>query len=278
MEERNIKFSVSMCVYKGDNPVFFEEALDSVINQTLRPDEIVLFVDGPVSVETDGIISKYEKEIENFKVIRSVQNVGHGNARRACLKECSNNIVALMDTDDISVNNRFEKQINAFKEDEDLCIIGGQITEFIGSIDNVAGKRIVPLTNSEIKEYMKKRCPMNQVTVMFKKDCTMEAGGYLDWYCEEDYYLWIRMSLLEQKFANLPDNLVNVRVGREMYNRRGGIKYFLSEARLQKYMYKQHLIGFGRFFINVTERLVLQVLLPNKLRGWMYKHFARNND
>ena len=122
---------------------------------------------------------------------------------------------------------------------------------------------------------MKKRCPMNQMTVMFRKSVVESAGGYLDWYCDEDYYLWIRLLKAEAKFANLPDYLVNVRIGKEMYQRRGGTKYFLSEAKLQKFMLDNKIIGFGRFAVNVGERLIVQVLLPNKLRSWVFKNFAR---
>ena len=118
---------------------------------------------------------------------------------------------------------------------------------------------------------------MNLVTVMFKKSSVDKAGGFIDWYCEEDYYLWVRMSLANMKFKNVDDDLVNVRVGNEMYRRRGGIKYFKSEAALQKYMFKNKVIGFVTFFINVNKRLIVQVLLPNKLRGWVFKKFARTN-
>lgn len=110
---------------------------------------------------------------------------------------------------------------------------------------------------------------------MFKKSDINNVGGYIDWYCEEDYYLWIRMALAKLEFCNLPDNLVFVRVGKEMYSRRGGRKYFASEAKLQGYMLKHGIIGIGRYLINVTERLILQVLMPNSLRGWVFKKFAR---
>ena len=77
---------------------------------------------------------------------------------------------------------------------------------------------------------------MNQVTVMFRKADVAEVGGYIDWFCEEDYYLWIRLALSGKRFANVSDNLLNVRVGEEMYQRRGGWRYFRSEARLQRFM------------------------------------------
>ncbi len=267
------KFSVSICVYGGDNAYHFDLAMQSIFSQTLVPDEVVLVVDGPVGDDINNVISKYENE--SLKVIRLEKNVGHGDARRIGLDNCTYNLVALMDADDISVCDRFEKQTDVFAKNADISIVGGQISEFIDDTDNVVGQRIVPLDDIDIKQYMKKRCPMNQVTVMFKKSDVQAVGGYIDWYCEEDYYLWIRMALNDLKFANVSDVLVNVRVGKEMYQRRGGLKYFKSEAKLQKYMLDNKIIGFLRYFINVTQRLILQVLMPNKLRGLIFKIFAR---
>ena len=132
-------------------------------------------------------------------------------------------------------------------------------------------------TNEQIKEDMKTRCPMNQLTVMFKKDKVETVGGYIDWYCDEDYYLWLRLMLSGAKFANCDTVLCNVRIGEEMFDRRGGWKYFKSEAKLQKWMLDQKVIGFGTYLINVTKRLIVQVLLPNKIRGWVFKKFARRS-
>ena len=154
-------------------------------------------------------------------------------------------------------------------------IVGGQIEEFIDDVENIIGKREVPLSDDNIKTYMKKRCPMNQVTVMFKKKDIIKAGNYLDWYSNEDYYLWIRMALNNLKFQNIDDTLVYVRVGKEAYQRRGGKKYFLSEFRLQNYMLKKGIISVPRWIINVAERFVLQIVMPNKLRGIIFQKLAR---
>ena len=268
-------FSVSMCVYGGDNPHWFEIAVESVLNQTVKPTEVVLVVDGPVPNELDVIIKKYEKS-DVFNVIRFAENQGHGNARRAGLNACTNELVALMDADDISVSDRFEQQLKQFENNSELTIVGGNISEFIGSTDNIVGNRNLPETDSEIKEYMKKRCPFNQVTVMFKKSQVQKVGGYIDWYCDEDYYLWLRLAQNNYKMANSGTVLVYARVGEEMYQRRGGVKYFKSEAKLQKYMLDNKIIGFPRYIINVAQRLVLQVLMPNKIRGFIFQKFARS--
>ncbi len=268
------KFSVSMCVYGKDNPEWFKTAVNSILNQTRKPDEVVLVVDGPVPQVLDTEIKLFEQN-SIFKVIRLPENRGHGEARRVGLNNCSHELVALMDADDISAEDRFEKQLAMFEKDPDLTIVGGNITEFVGTPDNIVEARVVKPDDASIKEDMKKRCPMNQMTVMFRKSLVERAGGYLDWFCDEDYYLWLRLYLDGAKFANLPDYLVNVRIGKEMYQRRGGTKYFLSEAKLQKYMLDNKVIEFDRFLVNVGERLVVQVLLPNKVRSWVFKKFAR---
>ena len=274
MEE--MKFSVSMCVYGKDNPDWFKIAVDSILNQTCPPDEVVLVVDGPVPDTLGEIIGEYEKQ-DVFKVIRFETNQGHGNARRAGLENCSNEIVALMDADDISAPDRFEKQIKKFVCDENLDIVGGNITEFVDDPANAVGKRVVCSSDEEIKLDMKKRCPMNQMTVMFKRSSVEKVGGYIDWFCDEDYYLWLRMALADMRFANITETLVYARVGKEMYQRRGGAKYFKSEAKLQGFMLKNKVISFPRYMLNVNKRLIVQVLLPNKLRGWVFKKFARKS-
>lgn len=262
-----------MCVYGGDNAEHFSRAVDSILNQTYPPDEVVLVVDGPVPDFLNKIICKYEEKAF-FNVIRFKENQGHGNARRAGLSACKNEVVALMDADDVSLPNRFEEQIKYFKQ-EKIDIVGGNISEFIGDESNIVAYRKVPMTDSKIKEYMKKRCPFNQVTVMFRKSVYEKAGGYIDWYCDEDYYLWLRMMQKGAVFANTGSVLVNVRVGADMYRRRGGMKYFKSEAKLQKYMFNNEIIGFTTYFMNVCKRLIVQVLMPNSIRGWVFKKFAR---
>lgn len=206
-----------------------------------------------------------------FQPVYLPVNQGHGNARRASLAHCSHNLVALMDADDLALPNRFEKQLEAFVADGGLSIVGGQITEFIGSPSNIIGKRVVPENDADIKTYMKKRCPMNQVAVMFKKDFAEQVGGYQDWYCEEDYYLWLRMALAGGKFANVADTLVNVRVGDAMSARRGGWKYFRSEARLQAYMLKKRVISLPRYLYNTVLRFGGEVLLTDKLRTRLFQ-------
>ena len=270
-------FSVSMCVYGGDEPAFFDAALRSIVDQTVPPSEIVLVVDGPILEAIQSVIVKWKMNLTEiaFRVIYLEQNMGHGEARRISFENCSHDLIALMDADDLSVSTRFEQQLAYLDKHPEVSVVGGQIHEFIGDPSNCVGKRVVPLTDEDIRQYMQKRCPMNQVTVLFRKTDVAEVGGYIDWYCEEDYYLWLRLALAGKQFGNVDENMVNVRVGEEMYQRRGGMRYFKSEAKLQRFMLQNHLITVPRYVINVAVRLILQVLMPNRLRGWVFQKFAR---
>ena len=272
----NCKFSVAMSVYKNDVPEYFDRALSSITDkQTVKPDEIILVVDGPVSEGIDIIIDRYTQEYQIFKVIRLPENKGLGNALCVALAETSNDIVARMDSDDISLPDRFEQQLSYFELHPEIDVIGGDITEFIEAENKTEAKRAVPCTDAEIKEYLKTRCPMNHVSVMYRKTAVMKAGGYKDLFWNEDYYLWIRMYLSGAVFANTGTVLVNVRTGEDMYARRGGIKYYKSERFLQKLMLKNKMIGIWTYIMNCSKRFIVQVLMPRGIRKWVFKHFAR---
>ncbi len=273
------KFSVITSVYKNDKPEFVRIALDSLlVGQTVMPDDIVLVQDGAVSDVMADILCKYEDQYpEIFNIIRLEKNCGLGNAMKIGVDKAKNEIIARMDSDDISTPDRFEKQLKYMKDHPDVAVCGGQISEFIDDPQNIVGKRICPCSDYAIKQYMKKRCGFNHMTVAFRRSKVLEAGNYQPWFWNEDYYLWIRMMLAGCKFANLPNTLVNVRVGKEMYARRGGWKYFCSELDLQKYMRHNGLISLPRFCFNVAMRWMVQVAFPNKIRGIVFQKIFRNH-
>lgn len=269
-------FSVAISVYKNDTAEYFDRALESITDlQTVKPSEIVLVVDGLINDDLNKVIEKYENKYNIFKIIRLSQNGGLGNALKIAVENCSNELIARMDSDDVAVSTRFEEQLKMFEQYPDLDIIGGDISEFIGVEENIVAYRKVPEEDSEIKNYMKYRCAFNHMTVMYKKSAVEKAGGYLDLFWNEDYYLWIRMQLCGAKFANTGTVLVNVRTGADMYARRGGRRYFESEKFLQKYMFEQGLTEYSTYITNVAKRLIVQRCLPRSLRGWVFRKFAR---
>lgn len=272
----SVPFSVLMCVYKNDNSTYFKQALESVSNQTVKPSEIVLVIDGPIPKETRDNINDFAlKNQDIFNIIDLKINVGHGKAKNIGLKKCTYELVAIMDSDDICTKDRFEKQLLYFKKHPETSILGGIISEFSKNINISLGQRSLPSTHSEIKKFLKMRCPMNHMTVMFKKSEVIEAGGYLDWHYNEDYYLWIRMYLSGAIFSNLNDIIVYARVNDEFYLRRGGWKYFVSESKLQYFMFQKNIINIFRLTFNILIRFFVQFVVPNKFRKWLFLNFFR---
>ena len=270
-------FSVCMSVYKNDKAEDFRIALESITTkQTVKPSEVVLVIDGPVTDDINRVISEVVSAApELYKIIRFEQNQGLGIALQEGMEAASNDIVMRMDSDDIAVPDRFEKQFHFMESHPNVAVCGGQIAEFIDDVDNIVGKRTVPRSNEEIYSYMKSRCAFNHMTVALRRSKILEVGNYRPWFWNEDYYLWIRLMIAKCEFANLPDTLVHVRVGKEMYQRRGGMKYFKSEVDIQKLLQENGLISWPRYCFNVLVRWGVQVVMPNWLRGFMFQILFR---
>lgn len=271
------KFSVITSVYHNDTPDFVRMALDSMlVHQTLKPSEVVLVRDGVVPDKLEALIAEYETMYHDIvHVIRLEKNGGLGKAMKLGVEVAQNDIIARMDSDDICSPNRFELQLKYLELHPNVDIIGGQMTEFIDTPDNIIGKRIVPCDNEDIYDFMKNRCALNHVTVMFRKEAVLKVGNYQDWFWNEDYYLWVRMMIAKCKFANVPNVLVNVRSGADQYARRGGRKYYESEKGIKKLQLDNKMITKMEYRYFVSQRYILQILMPNWLRGWFFRKLAR---
>lgn len=266
-----LQFSAAMCVYGGDNPAYFKEALDSILQQTLSANEFILVVDGPVPNAIDNVIAQFENRIPSMRIIRLSENKGHGIARNTALSSCRYDYVVFADADDINVETRFEKQIKAFELDKKLSVVSSSCFHFCNSINNVINKESIPVSNEEIRKKMKTSCPICQPSVALKKMDVEFVGGYQDWYLAEDYYLWLRLYLADKKFANIAEPLVYIRTTKDQLNRRGGWQYFKSMYSIYRFMLNNEIINLGTYAFNVCSRFVLQVLLPNKMRAFVRK-------
>lgn len=269
-------FSVIVPVYVKDRVEFLIEAINSILqNQTLQPNEVLIVVDGPIVEDLKNAIDALRKQDSRIRIEYFPINRGLGSVLRDGVALCSNELIARMDSDDYSTPTRFELQYQYMMSHPDCAIVGGQMCEFIDNINNVVGMRYVPEKHSAILKRLKSRCPLNHITVMFRKSKILEAGNYIEWHYNEDYYLWIRMAELKMEMTNLPNTLAYARVGKEMYQRRGGWKYFKSEKGLQDYMLSHKIISLPQYLFNVAVRFGVQVAMPNKVRGFIFQKLFR---
>lgn len=267
------ELSVLMSIYIKEKPEYVEECFQSLLRQTVQADEWVVVEDGPLSEEMYNLLDRYQKEYPGLiKRVPLRENQGLGLALRAGVPECKNELIARMDTDDICREDRFEKQLKMFSDNPTLDICGSNIDEFEDTPDNVVAKRTVPIKHDEIVRYQKKRDAFNHVTVMFKKHTVLEAGNYQTCLLMEDTYLWARMIVNGAQCANIDESLVNVRIGNDMFERRGGWSYFKKYRVGRKKVRETGLISYWDYLYTVLIQFVVS-LSPNSLRGWVYKKF-----
>lgn len=268
---KEVKFSVCMSVYKKDRPDYLVEALESLVNQTFLPTEIVLVEDGPVTEALEGVVKNYESKYPSImNVVRCEKNGGLGEALRIGVENAHYNYIARMDSDDISHPERFEKQLHFMVDYPEVDICGGDAAKFSTTPDEIIGYRRPKFTDKELKEQLKDKTPFCHVTIMAKKDAILKAGNYVEIFNQEDYYMWARMAKCGCVFANIPDILVYVRlVG--VGGRRGGWKYFKNEMFMQRYLLKSHIIGLPKFCFHVLEKFLVEIVMTAKMREWAYQ-------
>ena len=269
-------YSVLMSVYHKEKAEFLKQAMNSIWNQSIPTDDFVLVCDGPLTAELDSVIEKMlETHPETLRVVRLEKNGGLGNALNIGIKKCKHELVARMDSDDISRADRCEKQLAVFREYPEMSVISGIVEEFTGSKEVIEARRVPPEKHDEILQFAKKRNPFNHPCVMYKKTAVETAGGYQDFYLLEDYYLWIRM--LQKKYVgyNLQKPLLWMRAGSDLYNRRGGWKYMESQIKLLRYMKRTGFINTVEFLSGCAVRFGSS-LAPNNLRSKVYKKLLRS--
>lgn len=270
------KFSVLMSLYYKEKPEYFSQCMNSILNQTVKPDQIVIVKDGPLTPELDKELDKWvDQEPELYSIIPLEINQGLGLALAEGIFHCRNNLVARMDTDDVAVEDRFEQQLKVFADDPKLDICGSNVLEFEEDIDNIVSLRNVPRTDQEIKKYQKRRDGFNHMTVMYKKDMVLKAGNYQSCLLMEDTLLWIHMIQAGAKCMNIEKPLVYVRVGEEMYERRGGWSYFLKYREGKKRVLKTGYISCIDYLYTLIVQFIVAVV-PNRVRKRIYKKILRN--
>tara|TARA_Y100000588_G_C14281064_1_gene937178 strand:- start:1382 stop:2197 length:816 start_codon:yes stop_codon:yes gene_type:complete len=205
------KISVLMSLYSKEDPGFLKLCLESLVYQTRQADEVIIVIDGPVGIDLESVVLSFSKLLP-LKLIRLEKNNGLGFALNEGLNQCSGELIARMDTDDICSPTRLEKQEQYFVE-HDVDIIGTAATviDFKG---NILGTRVNPTQHQGIID--KLWCnPFIHPSVMFLRSSVISIGGYKSSLRRrQDYELWFRAAQSGLRFANLKDRLLCYRFDR----------------------------------------------------------------
>jgi glycosyltransferase involved in cell wall biosynthesis len=274
-------FSVLMSIYKNDRVDFLEEALDSLLNQAIYPEQIVLVKDGPVGKDLGLIVEKFKGLFSvlgvDFFIHTIKENVGLGLALQSGLDFCTGEYIVRMDSDDISTENRILMIKEFANNNPSVDIFGSYIEEFNICLGDQGLIRKVPLDNEQIASYSKKRNPMNHVTVCFRKKSIQLTGGYEDVLYHEDYYLWLKSIKYGLTLANIPFVTVYVRAGGGMVGRRHGLTYLKCEYNFVKKAVKLNSFNYIEAINYLLPRLVIR-FIHKKILLSFYTFFLRSKE
>ena len=274
-------YSVLMSVYHKEKAEYLRTAMNSMWNQTIPTNDFVLMCDGPLTPELDAVIEEMgESHPDTLHIIRFPENHGLDYTLAVGVKECRNEIIARMDSDDISRPERCEKELAVLSAQPEISIVGSLIDEFteiepgayVPSCINA--RRFVQEKPDDIVEFAKHRNPFNHMSVMYRKSDVLAAGNYQDMPYMQDYYLWIRMLLSGLKGYNIQESLVYVRTDNNTFRRRSGRGYMNTQLRLFKYMKDVGFISYRQYIWQCILRAGSSVA-PNWLRMLMFRIFLR---
>ena len=164
------EFSVLISVYAREQSDYLRSALHSVFEQTVPPTEVVLVEDGPLTTELEAVITDFCEKYNTLKIVKLAKNMGLGNALNIGLSACTYDLVARMDSDDLSLPNRFEAQLKVFEENPEVSVVGGWISEFDNDPQSIISYRKLPQTDRELRRMCQLKNPLNHGSIKTKTD------------------------------------------------------------------------------------------------------------
>lgn len=269
-------YSVLISVYGGENADFFAQSLESLYIQTYPADEIVLVCDGALDKALDDVIAKYSEKFGGRLTVHRLESHG-GTAKCANtgLALCKNEFIMKMDSDDVCLDNRAEKQMRYLAEHPDISILGCYIQEFDSTTGEDIATRCPPTENDEIRKFARRRAPFNNQTLVYRKSLALSIGGYSEELerCE-DYDFMVRMLMAGAKAANIPEALVRYRVTPGNLNRRRNLRNTKSFIAVRKKIRKMGFSSFTDFIIPCAGQIIL-FIIPSCITGFLYKKLLR---
>lgn len=267
------KFSVLMSLYYKENPKFLRESLDSVFTNTVKPDQVVLVLDGPIGEELQIIVNRFQKQYSTLDVYPQPVNHGLSTALNIGLEKCQNDIVFRMDTDDVCYPNRFERILHEYEILPELEIVGSSSITI--DENGKKGTRVSkhPLKQEEIYRKIW-TCPFGHPTVSFRKKSILKVGNYSlnPGPRQDDYELWFRCIAGGLKCKNIADSLLFFRKTAGTVQRMDIIVgWWRAKVGLRgAWMCKCSLIAYIGVFYPL-----FRACMPSFIQKWMYSNLRK---
>ena len=267
------ELAVIMSVYKNDKLKFLKESVQSILNQTFSQFDYYIAFDGPVAFDIDNYITSIVDS--RIRLFRLVKNEGLANTLNYLLKIILINpdykLIARMDADDISLPERFAKQLTFLSENPDIACVGCWYQEIDESGRHLADRKL-PVDHDSLKKRYYTRTPFAHSSVIYRRQLIEKSGFYpTDTVLMEDNVLWGRALKEGLRFANIPEYLLKFRIDKDFYKRRSGFRYGWKYIQTKSEMNKFLDVPFYSYPILVGKG-VLKMLPESFLKSLYHLH------
>ena len=270
-----LEYSVLTTLYKNDSPAYFKQSIESMLSHSVSPNDYVIVADGPLTPELDTILKSYSEKYDFFHIVRLQENGGLGVALQHGVKECKNELIARLDSDDISVSNRCELQLREFEKEPELAIVGSDMYEFDKDPSKIKDIKRMPTTTEQIYRYGKRRNPFNHSSVMYKKSIIQSVGGYSTRRRSQDVELWAKVIYAGYKCKNIDKPLVYFRTdGVNRVKRKKKWSNVKSDLSVYKANYR---MGYSSIldYMYICIYQIAFYLMPEKMASYLYMRLFR---
>lgn len=274
-----MSISVLMSVYKSEKPAYLDMSLRSVWDdQSLKPDEIVLVKDGPLGSELDSVVDKWKTILDDKLIlIANVENLGLTKSLNKAIAASHGKYLARMDSDDISLPDRFAKQKDFMESHTEIDVVGGGLQE-IDENGNWGAERLYPSDSSGMKEYIVKANPIAHPTAFIRKSVFDNGYKYDEKYRKnQDLKLWFDLLKSNHQLANIPEVLLYFRRTSDTYLKRKSKESIRSEVKI-------YLKGITEFYGSYNWRIIYPILryavksMPSSVNSFVYKYLFKKNN
>lgn len=266
----NTKYSVLMSIFYKEKLSFLIDSIESMLKQTVPPEQIVIVKDGKLTDELNQCLDGYKESYPSlFTLVPLAENVGLGLALNEGLNHCRNQLVARMDTDDIALPIRCEIQLKAFKDNEKLSILGSNVDEFYEDPNTPHSTREVPSDHEKIIQFSKRRSPFNHPSVMYRRDDVLECDGYGNYRRNQDYDLFVRMLNAGYYASNINQSLLLFRANKDNLKRRKSWQKCKGDIGMRYKFWKKGYLSFSDFIVT-SSAFLFSYLAPM----WLFERIS----
>lgn len=268
-------YSALTAVYAGDEPTQVSQAIRSVLEQTVKPDEYLIIVDGPIPEPLRALLEDFREQNASIRIEYLPENIGLGRVSALGVELCKHEFIMKMDADDISLPERAEKTLAVFEQNPELDIVSSNMAEFINDDPTqITSHRLLPSSQENLMKFAKKYNPMNHNAAIFRKSAILDVGNYQDFNRHEDYHLAIRLLMAGKKLETIQDSLLLYRISPESLKRKRSWDTVKTAMKFHRWKCEIGFTGRGtELYMDVVN--LVACAIPDRIFWWIWTRLRK---